>query len=208
LNGGKIMRFRIVSLIVLLTFMTALFGCATIPEEHKGAATGAGIGAIAGVTAGALLGSSGAKTEMAVLGGLMGALAGGLIGHYAYDKKKDEQETASTYSYNSSKGVKVQIEDIEAVPKQVLPGETVNIRTTYALLGAGSDTAVTEIREIRFQGSVYAKPEVKVYRDSGTYSSTLPIIMPHDAKKGKYTVIVSVKAGKAKASKETSFSVN
>jgi len=201
------MRFRIVSLIVLLTFMTGLFGCATIPEEHKGAATGAGIGAIAGVTAGALLGSSGAKTEMAILGGLMGALAGGLIGHYAYDKKRNEQETADKYNYNPSKGLKVQIEDATVAPKQVFPGETVNIRTTYALLGADTDTAVTETSEIRFNGKVYTKPEVKVYRDSGTYSSTLPITMPHDAKKGKYTVIVSVKAGKVKDSKETSFSV-
>lgn len=201
------MRFRILSILVLLTFTAGLFSCASISGEHRGAATGAGIGAATGATAGALLGSRGVKTEMAVLGGLMGALAGGLIGHYAYDQKRDGQDTADKYNYKPSKGLRVKIEDTVAVPQKIFPGETVNLRTTYALLGTGGEIAVTETREIRYKGKTYSRPEVKVYRESGTYSSTVPIRMPSDAKKGKYTVVLSVKAGKVKDSQETSFSV-
>lgn len=201
------MRCRILSILVLLTFTAGFFSCASISGEHKGAATGAGIGAAAGATAGALLGSRGAKTEMAVLGGLMGALAGGLIGHYAYDQKRDGKDTAEKYDYKPSKGLRAKIEDAAAVPKNVFPGETVNLRMTYALLGADSETAVTEIREIRYKGKLYSRPEVKVYRESGTYASTVPVRMPSDAKKGKYTVILSVKAGNARDSREAAFSV-
>jgi hypothetical protein len=78
---------------------------------------------------------------------------------------------------------------------------------TYALLGASYDTPVTEVRDIRYNGKSYSRPEIKVYRGSGTYFSTLPIRLPFGAKKGKYTVIASVKAGKVSHSRETSFYV-
>jgi len=90
---------KIISIAVILTFLTGIFGCASLPEEHKGAATGAGIGAVTGAVAGTLLGAKGAKTEMAILGGLAGALAGGAIGHYAYDQKRTKDETAKKYNY-------------------------------------------------------------------------------------------------------------
>ncbi|HYA12381.1 MAG TPA: hypothetical protein VEF37_05365, partial [Thermodesulfovibrionales bacterium] len=73
------MKTKVISVIVILSFLFTLFGCASIPEEHKGAATGAAVGGATGAVAGALLGGKGAKTETAILGGLAGALVGGLI---------------------------------------------------------------------------------------------------------------------------------
>src|SRR4030042_2083525 len=198
---------KIISMIVVLTFTIGLVGCATIPEEHRGAATGAGIGAVAGATAGALLGSSGAKTEMAVLGGLLGALAGGLIGHYAYDKKKSEKETAEKYNYQSTQGAMVRIENAEAVPKTVSQGKTVDMKMTYALLGMGGERNVTETREIRYKGELYGKPQVTVTRGEGTFLSTIPITLPSDAPKGKYEIIMTVQASNVSDSKGTSFYV-
>jgi len=200
---------RIVSIIVILTFLAGITGCASISEEHKGAATGAGIGAATGVVAGALLGASGAKTEMAILGGLVGALAGGLIGHYAYDQKRAKEETARKYKYKSSQGQLLRIEDASVVPVMVKPGKTIEIKVTYAVLGAapGSELDITEAREIRYKGEVYGKPQVKMTRADGTYTSSIPITLPDDAKRGKYSVLVTVKAPKASASKEVTFTV-
>jgi hypothetical protein len=200
---------RIVSLIVIFSFVIALFGCASVPEEHKGAATGAGIGAATGALAGALLGSKGAKTEMAVLGGVLGALAGGAIGHYAVDKQRDARQTAQAYNYQPSRGTMVRIENSAALPKTVRQGEQVVIKMTYALLGAGAGQGleVTETREIRHKGELFGKPEMRVVREDGTYTSSMPVTIPSNAADGTYTVVTTVRAGNMSDSRETSFTV-
>jgi hypothetical protein len=200
---------KIVSIVVILAFMIGVFGCASVPQEHKGATTGAGVGAATGVAAGALLGSAGAKTEMAVLGGVLGALAGGLIGHYAYDKKNSKENTSKKYNYKSSKGVFVKIENASVVPLTVKTGEKIDFRMTYAVLGAksGSELSVTETREIKYIGELFAKPKMYVNREDGTYSSSIPITIPADAKKGKYTVRFAVTSQNASDSREMSFTV-
>jgi hypothetical protein len=201
---------KIISVAVILMFLTGIFGCASIPEEHKGAATGAGIGAATGAIAGALLGSKGAKTEMAVVGGLLGALAGGAIGHYAYDQKRTKEETAQKYNYKPSEGTLIRIEDVSVSPSVARPGDKVEMKMTYAVLGvaANKELEISEIREIRYQGELYGKPEIQVSRNDGTYSSSIPLTLPKDAKKGKYSVIMTVKGASASDSKEVSFQVN
>jgi len=100
------MRIKIISIVTIVSFLVVgLFGCASIPEEHKGAATGAAVGGAAGVLAGAAMGD----TKGAIIGGLAGALVGGLIGHYAYDQKKTKDETAQKYAYKSSMGTVLRI---------------------------------------------------------------------------------------------------
>jgi len=200
---------KIISVAVILMFLTGIFGCASIPEEHKGAATGAGIGAATGAIAGALLGSKGAKTEMAVVGGLLGALAGGAIGHYAYDQKRTKEETAQKYNYKPSEGTLIRIEDVSVSPSVAKPGDKVEMKMTYAVLGVGSGKAleISEIREIRYQGEMYGKPQVSVSRSDGTYSSSIPLTMPKDAQKGKYRVIMTVQGPALSDSRETSFQI-
>jgi hypothetical protein len=200
---------KIISVTVILTFLTGVFGCASVPEEHKGAATGAGIGAATGVIAGALLGSKGAKTEMAILGGLVGALAGGAIGHYAYDQKRTKEETAKKYNYNSSQGNMIRIENLSVAPAMAKPGDTVELKMAYALLGvgAGKEVNISEIREIRYEGEIFGKPQVNVSRADGTYVSSIPVTLPNDAKKGKYNIIATVQSPYASDSKEASFQI-
>ena len=200
---------RIISVAVIVMFLTGIFGCASIPEEHKGAATGAGVGAATGAVAGALLGSKGSKTEMAVLGGLLGALAGGAIGHYAYDQKRTKDETAKKYDYKPSEGTVIRIEDVSISPSVAKPGDKVEMKMTYAVLGVatGKELEITETREIRYQGEMYGKPQISVSRSDGTYSSSIPLTLPTDAKKGKYSVIMTVQGPTVSDSKETSFQI-
>ncbi len=200
---------KIISITVVLTFLAGVFGCASLTEENKGAATGAGIGAVTGAVAGTLLGAKGAKTEMAILGGLAGALAGGAIGHYAYDQKRTKDETARKYNYSSSQGNLIRIEDFSVVPATAMPGDTIELKMTYALLGvgAGKEVNISEIREIRYEGEIFGKPQVNVSRADGTYVSTIPVTLPNDAKKGKYNVITTVQSPYASDSKEASFQI-
>src|SRR4030067_3069848 len=55
------MRHKIISIVTIISFMVVLFGCASIPEEHKGAATGAAVGGATGVVAGAVVGERGKR---------------------------------------------------------------------------------------------------------------------------------------------------
>lgn len=200
------MRIKIISIVTIVSFLVVgLFGCASIPQEHKGAATGAAVGGAAGVLAGAAMGD----TKGAIIGGLAGALVGGLIGHYAYDQKKTKEETAQKYAYQSSMGTVLRIEGVTAMPSTAKPGEKVDLNATYAVLApTDTDINITETREIRMGGELVGKPEVNVTRRGGTYSSTVPLFMPSDAKPGTYTVVTTVQAQNAKDSRETSFTVN
>jgi uncharacterized membrane protein len=198
------MKYKIVSIVTIISFMVVLFGCASIPEEHKGAATGAAVGGAAGVLAGAALGD----TKGAIIGGLAGALIGGLVGHYAYDQKKTKDETAQKYGYQSSMGTVLRIEDVAAMPTAVKPGDKVDLKVTYAVLeAADKDINITETREIKMGSELVGKPEVNVTRRGGTYSSTVPLFLPSDAKPGTYTVVTTIQTEKAKDSRETSFTV-
>ncbi len=203
------MKYKIISIITILSFLVVgLFGCASIPEEHKGAATGAAIGGATGAVAGAVLAGKGSKTEVAILGGLAGALIGGVIGHYAYDQKKSKAETAQKYDYQATMGTMVRIEDVSVVPATVKPGDKVDLKVTYAVLeAADKDVNITESREIRIGNDLVGKPEVNVSRSGGTYSSTVPVFLPEDAKKGTYNVIATVQTQTAKDSREAFFKV-
>ena len=199
------MKYKLVSIITILAFLTVgLFGCASVPEEHKGAATGAAVGGATGVLAGAVMGG----TKGAIIGGLAGVLAGGLIGHYAYDQKKTKEETDQKYAYQSSMGTMLRIEGVTAVPNTVKPGDKVDLNATYAVLApTDTDINITETREIKMGGELVGKPEVNVTHRGGTYSSTVPLFLPSDAKPGTYTVVTTIQTEKAKDSKETSFKV-
>jgi len=203
------MKYKLVAIITILAFLAVgLFGCASVPEEHKGAATGAAVGGATGAVAGALLGGKGSKTEAAIIGGLAGALVGGSIGHYAYDQKRTKAETDQKYGYQSSMGTMVRIEDASAVPTTVKPGDKIDLNATYAVLAStDSDISITETREIKMGNELIGKPEVNVTRRGGTYTSTIPIFLPSDAKPGTYSVITTVQSQTAKDSKETFFTV-
>ena len=200
------MKQRLISSVVIITFISLLSGCQSIPQEHKGAATGTGVGAATGAVAGAVIGKS---TKGAVIGALLGALVGGAIGHYAYDKKRTREETLQTYNYKEAQGSLLTIEEASSSPQTVRPGDVVEMKMTYAVLNPSAEakTSITEIREVTYSGELVGKPEVRVERGDGTYTSTVPIRLPSDAKKGVYKVRTIVQSENTKDTKEINFTV-
>ncbi|HEY5973419.1 MAG TPA: hypothetical protein VIU41_01635 [Geobacteraceae bacterium] len=203
------MRLRITALVIFTAFITGSVGCVTVPEEHKGAASGAGMGAATGAIAGALLAGEGSRTKGAILGGLAGALVGGVIGNYTVDQKKTAQETTSKYNYQPSAGTIVRIETAAATPATAGPGDKIDLDATYAVMTptAGSDVAITESREVRIDGDLVGNPEVNVSHKPGTYRSSVPLFLPADAKKGTYKVTTTIKTTAGKDSRESTFTV-
>lgn len=197
------MKIKNITAIGLLIILVSFFAfCGTIPEEHKGAAVGAGLGAAAGV----LLGGD---TEGRIVGGLIGALVGGAIGHYAYDKPRSASETADTYNYSPAQGTIVTVEDAEMDPDKVRPGEVVEMKATYAVLTPSPDMGIdiTEVREITHNGEILGEPRIQVTRDSGTYTSTVPLRLPSDAEKGTYVVTTKIESSLASDSRQSRFIV-
>lgn len=204
------MKIQIVNTLAILALMLGFQGgCTTIPEEHHGAATGAAIGAATGAVAGALLAGDGSRTQGALLGGLAGALVGGVIGNYTVDQKRDAGDTSNRYGYDSSKGVLIRIESTSISPDRIYPGDRVDLKATYAVLTPQSNAriAVTEIREIRFNGELVGKPQISTDHIAGTYDSNVPLFLANDAKRGTYQLITTIRAQESSDSRETSFSV-
>lgn len=199
------MRNRAIVLLMVSVFLIVT-SCVTIPEEHKGAAKGAGVGAAAGAVLGAVVGGD---TKSAVIGGLLGALVGGAIGHYYYDQSRTRTETADRYGYRSTQGPLIRIEGASVEPQTAAPGGKVDMKLTYAVLTPAEATELTlvEKREIRHEGSLVGNPEITVVRKGGTYTSSIPLTLPADAKKGLYVVTSTVRSGQLSETIQSAFSV-
>jgi hypothetical protein len=91
----------------------------------------------------------------------------------------------------------------------VYPGDTVELEMTYAILNPSPDvqTNLTETRIITHKGEIVGKPEVRVTRTDGTYTSTVPLRLPAEAAKGTYVVTSIVQTDNAKDTKEFTFKV-
>jgi len=202
------MKNKILVSLLMIPFLFML-SCQTmpkVPEEHKGAAAGAGIGAVAGSVLGAVIGDS---TRSAVLGGLIGTLIGGAVGHYYYDQKRTGTETINQYGYDPSKGPMLKIEDASITPQIVSPGDKVDLRITYAVLISATATPLNIIEkwEIRHEGDLVGNPEVRVSRAAGTYTASIPLTLPGDAKRGFYIVTCTVTADTISDELKSSFTV-
>jgi hypothetical protein len=156
-------KIKILAIILCLTLISLPLGCANVMEEHKGAAVGTGVGGAVGGIMGSLIGHG---TGAVVVGALAGALLGGAIGHFGYDQERTREQTAKDYSYKESQGTVLRIENLKATPATVRPGETVELKMTYAVLHETPNTrvALTEIREITYKGELVKRGESRTNR--------------------------------------------
>jgi hypothetical protein len=163
---------------------------------------GAGTGAIAGAIATD-------SVTGTVVGGLLGALVGGAIGHYAYDRERSRDETIARYDQGGQYESILRIEEASAWPETVRPGDSVDLRMTYAVItpSGNSITRITESREIWSGSELVGNPEVRVERADGTYSSNVPLRLPGNARPGTYSVKYTVQSDFAVDVRETTFNV-
>jgi len=209
-DHGRIPMRKSLCAAVAVAFLAAvLSGCAQTAQsvrENPSTTIGAGTGVVGGAVVGGIIGGK----RGAVIGGLLGGLTGGAIGHYMDQKEKTLSQTSREYEYTPAQGTRLKIETVRSRPAVLVPGETVNIDLTYAVLTPSADqqVLVRETREILVNGTSVGKTEIKIEREGGTWKSIVPIILPADAPPGKYRVIASVEsAGGGKDVEETNFKV-
>lgn len=208
-HGRFPMRKSLCAAVAVAFLAAVLYGCAQTAQsvrENPNTTIGAGTGVVGGAVVGGIIGGK----RGAVIGGLLGGLTGGAIGHYMDQKEKTLSQTSREYGYTPAQGTRLKIETVRSRPAVLVPGETVNIDLTYAVLTPSADqqVLVRETREILVNGTSVGKTEIKIEREGGTWKSIVPIILPADAPPGKYRVIASVEsAGGGKDVEETNFKV-
>lgn len=209
----SIMFRKAVAIGILIVFFSfVLVSCASEQyQQNRGAIIGGGTGAAAGGAVGGVIGAQSGHTGAGVaIGSLLGALAGAGIGHYAYDQKRTETEAQEQYAYDydQSKATLVRIDDVFASPATVRLGGTVDLSTTYTVLGPqGATMEVIETREIRHGDELVGKPQVTVQRQGGTYTSRVPLMLPGGGQRGVYNVHATIQSGGSSDSREFSFTV-
>ena len=198
------------SLMVVALVGLLATGCAT-ERQSQYTTTGAGIGAITGGILGGVLGSmSGKAGEGVVIGSILGGLAGASVGNEEYHRDRSEEVAAQQYAYNRERASRdlVRIEGSKVEPKVAHPGEELRLATTYTMLNRwGGEANVHEVREIRHEGRLIGRPEINSTRDAGTWTTSVPLMLPADAEYGTYVVTTIIETDSAGDSRETTFRV-
>jgi osmotically inducible lipoprotein OsmB len=84
---------KIISVVVILAFGLAVFGCAGMSDTQQRTLSGGAIGAAGGAVIGAMAGNAG-------LGAAIGGAAG-LAGGYIYDQNQKSKEAAYQQGYKA-----------------------------------------------------------------------------------------------------------
>lgn len=148
------------------------------------------------------------RGQGAVIGRLSGALAGGTIGNYLERQDRDRTAAAIAVGYLPEQGELLKVEAVEALPTPARPGDIVNLTSTYSVLSPNNrPMTIRETREVRHNGSLVANPFIDVQRSNGTFTSTLPIMLPRKAKPGIYEVTTTVSKDQRNSRSMTNFTV-
>lgn len=219
---------KICVVFICCVFVFNIAGCATM-EEHKGAATGAGVGAAAGAGLGFLFGGK----EGALIGAAAGAALGGLIGSYQDKKLKDRKQTISENPNIDTSKVIVRMNSVNVKPtsgnaflqkfvkseeqkhdNQIYGGDKIDLVLDYTLTAPGEGTTI-ELQDIRSLSKTTLKGENKVIfesprtytSDQGTFESTLQFTIPKEAQEGNYNYKTTLKLEDQQYSKDVTFHI-
>jgi hypothetical protein len=210
------MTKKLFAIALAVLFAMSLVGCAT-DGGYYDPARSAGAGALGGAATGAAVGSIvGAATGHAGTGAWVGAAAGGVVGGvggalYASHRNSEirsSQAAAQAYQYRGQGNV-VSIDNANATPTTVRPGQQVNLGMNYTVLTpSNAPVTLTVVREVRYGGTTVGTPyQVSVSSTNGTYNDTMDFTVPENAPQGNYTVVNRVMSNYGSAQKEAHFSV-
>ena len=194
--------------IFLLTLTVALSCIMLVETACQTYGETAALGAAVGAGTGALIG----RPRDAVPGALIGAAVGGLAGLVAHDirsrRVRDPRVTAEEYAYEPAQGEVLRMENVQALPTVVAPGNLVEASMQYALLGTGAaGVSVVESRQLRDGENVLAESSATVVRTDGTWVSTQTFELPRAALPGTYTIVQTVQTPQSRVSGTSTFTV-
>lgn len=116
-------------------------------------------------------------------------------GEYRVKQVKPRDEAASAAFYTPDQGVVTTIESVSATPKELRPGEPLNLRMEYTVLGPPQtrDIKVREVRSIFFNNQHLVDLSAKeLTLRQGTNEIHDTLTLPGNAAEGAYAVVMSL----------------
>lgn len=181
----------------------SLNGCQSYGEA-------AGLGAAVGAVGGAIIGhQSGHALEGAAVGAALGGATGAVAHKIKSNRQREAAETAVAYNYQPAQGEMLRFEGAQVMPKNARPGDMIEGRVQYALLGAGAGVQVQESRLLIRNGQVIAElSSESLTRTDGTWSSSQSFRLPNNQGPGVYTLETRVRTAKSSISGQDNFVVD
>ncbi len=169
-------------------------GCAGRTEEQTGAAVGAGVGAAVGAITGALADKKNPGRGAAIgagTGALVGGAMGWAVGSYRVKQLRVRDEAVAALGYTAQQGVVARIDQVNAAPGQLKPGEQLTFQAQYTVLGPpdGLQIKVKESRTLFFNDQPLTElPSREMPLLQGTNQVQHSLTIPADAAEGAYRV--------------------
>lgn len=199
--------FRIIA---FASVIVVLNGCASTGGVSGKQVLGAAVGGVVG--AGLCLAVTRNPVACA-LSGVGGALAGwgvaAVAENYARQQRSFEAERAE-FGYQPVQGTRIEMRGSQILPEKVVPGQSIDVITQYALLGPDADKpiAITETLSVWSEGKeILTGPGKVVERLPGGWEVSDRLNVPKGAPLGRYQVKHELTAGNAKSAFLTPFVV-
>jgi hypothetical protein len=180
-------------------------GCAGKTEE-TGAAIGAGVGAAVGAVTGAFADKKN-PGRGAAIGAATGAVAGGVmgwvVGSYRVKQVRIRDEAVAATGYTPQQGVVARVDQVQAAPGQIKPGDQLTFQGQYTVLGPpeGLQIRVKESQTLYYNDQALTDlPPREMPLLQGTNQVQHTITIPADAAEGTYrvtTIVQPVGSGNA-----------
>jgi hypothetical protein len=145
----------------------------------------------------------------AAAGGLLGGVGGYLYAEHRNSEISSARAAAQQYNYQPSQGNLVAVDQANADPAVVSPGQQVNLGMTYTILTPNNEpVSVTLVREVRYGGNLLGQPyQTTVTNTNGTFSDSVGYNLPNNASPGNYTVVSRLMSSYGTSQKEAYFTV-
>ncbi|RMH55706.1 MAG: glycine zipper 2TM domain-containing protein [Candidatus Hydrogenedentota bacterium] len=203
-------RKRFTGGVVLALVLVVLVGTSGCTEQEQSTTTGALIGA----GLGAVIGNQSGK---AVEGALIGAAVGGAIGYIVGESRTQRiasaDQTYSQQGYRAVEGLQIKITEASVSPTVARPGDDVDLNSTVAVMGPGSDPVKVRQRIAIYKGQELVGDIIEDQFDlePGTHRISRRITLQKDFPAGRYLYVTHVKAYSgddvSESSREVPFSV-
>lgn len=120
-----------------------------------------------------------------------------------------EQRTKDQNAYQKSAGFMLTVQEDALSPTSVLPGEQINLRVQYAIMGApATGIPIKKRRTLFFKGKqITVINNESTTRTNGTWENTLTFAVPKSAQPGAYTVKQEISAQGTTRSTQRTFMV-
>ena len=204
---------RMLALVLVTSLLVLpLAGCEST-RTGQGTGIGALLGGLLGAGVAIATGHRDQVGKYALAGAAVGAAVGYAIGK-AQDKKLADRDAAvQSTGYTNEQGFQLGIQSVEAIPTQVSPGQTAEVRYTWTAISPDQSETINTAADFSFKsadGTVLATNSVNLdplAHGGGTVETTVDLPIPANCPTGSYSFEVTVRDAQGRAQQERSVPV-